>query len=170
MRHHLLHPQVLVSVKQFIGIDVGLSGAIAVISDGLPPAWWPMPVVLISESKRCVDGKALAALLHGRDCVVAIESVGAMPGQGVTSMFSFGRSLGAIEGVVDALGYPRVSVKPKVWQKIVLDGMSHDKGAIIHFCRMRWPTVSLVKPGCRVDHDGAADAICIAEHARRTCT
>ena len=35
-----------------------------------------------------------------------IEKVGAMPGQGVSSMFQFGRSVGMVEGVLAALQIP----------------------------------------------------------------
>ena len=35
-----------------------------------------------------------------------VEQVNAMPGQGVTSMFNFGQSFGAIKGVSAALNLP----------------------------------------------------------------
>jgi crossover junction endodeoxyribonuclease RuvC len=46
-----------------------------------------------------------------------IERVFAMSGQGVTSVFSFGRSLGAIEGVIAARSIKTTLVTPQVWQK-----------------------------------------------------
>lgn len=151
---------------QYIGIDPGLSGAIAII-EGDSASWWPMPVMEIGNGKRRVNGAELAKMLQGRTCLVAIEKVGAMPGQGVTSMFSFGRSLGVIEGVCDAIGCPKAYVDPKTWKKAILAGGPQDKEGAIHFCRMRWPNVVLVPPRGRVDHDGAADALCLAEYGRR---
>ena len=35
--------------------------------------------------------------------IVVVEQVNAMPGQGVTSMFNFGQTFGAIKGVCAAL-------------------------------------------------------------------
>ena len=37
---------------------------------------------------------------------VVVEQVNAMPGQGVTSMFNFGQSFGAIKGICAALQLP----------------------------------------------------------------
>ena len=44
--------------------------------------------------------------------VVVVEQVNAMPGQGVTSMFNFGQTFGAIKGVCAALGLPIYFVRP----------------------------------------------------------
>ena len=41
--------------------------------------------------------------------VVVVEQVNAMPGQGVTSMFNFGQTFGAIKGVCAALGLQFIS-------------------------------------------------------------
>ena len=46
---------------------------------------------------------------------VWIEKVGAMPGQGVSSMFQFGRSVGTIEGIIAALRLPISYVTPQKW-------------------------------------------------------
>ena len=48
---------------------------------------------------------------------VYIEQVGAMPGQGVSSMFNFGHSCGTVMGVVAALGYAHTMVTPQKWKK-----------------------------------------------------
>ena len=40
-----------------------------------------------------------------------------MPGQGVTSMFNFGQSFGAIKGVSAALNLPIFFVRPSKWKK-----------------------------------------------------
>ena len=40
-----------------------------------------------------------------------------MPGQGVTSMFNFGQSFGAIKGVCAALEVPIYFVRPSKWKK-----------------------------------------------------
>ena len=48
---------------------------------------------------------------------VVIEHVTAMPGQGVTSMFNFGQTFGAIKGVCAALSLPIFFVRPSKWKK-----------------------------------------------------
>ena len=40
-----------------------------------------------------------------------------MPGQGVTSMFNFGQTFGAIKGVCAALGLSIYLVRPSKWKK-----------------------------------------------------
>ena len=40
-----------------------------------------------------------------------------MPGQGVTSMFNFGQTFGAIKGISAALDLPIYFVRPSKWKK-----------------------------------------------------
>ena len=40
-----------------------------------------------------------------------------MPGQGVTSMFNFGQTFGAIKGITAALNLPIYFVRPSKWKK-----------------------------------------------------
>ena len=40
-----------------------------------------------------------------------------MPGQGVTSMFNFGQTFGAIKGICAALQLPIFFVRPSKWKK-----------------------------------------------------
>ena len=49
--------------------------------------------------------------------VMVVEQVNAMPGQGVTSMFNFGQTFGAIKGICAALGLPIFFVSPAKWKK-----------------------------------------------------
>ena len=48
---------------------------------------------------------------------VVVEQVNAMPGQGVTSMFNFGQTFGAIKGVCAALNLPIFFIRPSKWKK-----------------------------------------------------
>ena len=49
--------------------------------------------------------------------MVVVEHVNAMPGQGVTSMFNFGQTFGAIKGICAAIGLPIFFVRPAKWKK-----------------------------------------------------
>ena len=51
------------------------------------------------------------------ESVVIVEQVNAMPGQGVTSMFNFGQTFGAIKGICAALNLPIFFVRPSKWKK-----------------------------------------------------
>jgi crossover junction endodeoxyribonuclease RuvC len=81
-----------------------------------------------------------------------------MAGQGVTSVFSFGRSLGAIEGVIAARSIKSTLVTPQTWQKAM--GVSGGKdGARARAMEVFPWNVDLFK---RVKDDGRADAALIA--------
>jgi len=99
---------------------------------------------------------------------VTIEKVGTMPKQGVTSSFNFGRGYGMLEGMCTTLCFPTQLVRPQAWKKLVLAGTQKDKSAAIQFVKRQYPGVRLrATDRCTTDHDGMADAICLAEYGRR---
>ena len=106
---------------RILEIDPGLSGALAVLSLDGGLVVHDMPVVEVErggKAKRETDTAALAAIVRELgDCVAWVERVGARPGQGVSSMFSFGRGVGQIEGVLAALRVPVSYVIPQSWRK-----------------------------------------------------
>ena len=108
-----------------VGIDVGISGAIAFLNDDLSLVGvFDMPVMVLSAKKQQVNASELGKLLRVWLCDVPVENtmayverVSAMPGQGVASMFNFGVSYGVIQGVLGALQIPIVLVTPRSWKK-----------------------------------------------------
>jgi crossover junction endodeoxyribonuclease RuvC len=117
--------------KYSIGVDPGLSGAVAVISPESLKIF-DMPTMTVErngKAKRQVSASELAELLYlysGKDCHVYVEKVSAMAGQGVTSVFSFGRSFGMIEGILAAYKLPVTYVAPATWVKAVGRGQGKD--------------------------------------------
>lgn len=108
--------------KIFLGIDPGLSGALAfynVDEDNL--ILIDMPTVEVTrngKNKREVSAALVADAVAGKGVTHAfMERVSAMPGQGVSSMFSFGRSSGIVEGVLAAYEIPTTLVTPQTWMK-----------------------------------------------------
>ena len=98
--------------------------------------------------------------------IVAVEKVGAMPGQGVTSMFNFGKNFGWIEGILEALRFPYELVAPQRWKREF--SLAHDKKESVRAAQRLFPSVSLLAdPRCRVESDGMAEALLLAEYARR---
>ncbi|MDC0369863.1 crossover junction endodeoxyribonuclease [Pelagibacteraceae bacterium] len=108
---------------RIIGIDPGLSGAIAVLDDQKVKCIFDMPVMSEGKkNKRQLNSALLVSLLRENinskeDTIIVVEQVNAMPGQGVTSMFNFGQTFGAIKGISAALGLPIFFVRPAKWKK-----------------------------------------------------
>lgn len=104
-----------------IGIDPGASGAVVILSEaGNYVAHLDMPTIKIGTKSR-VNGAAVAAFVRqhvGEFTAHAyLEQVGAMPGQGVSSMFAFGHAAGLVEGVITGSGIPLTLVTPQAWKK-----------------------------------------------------
>lgn len=149
--------------KYSIGIDPGLSGAIAILSpENLKIFDMPtMTVERNGKAKRQVSAAELAEMLYlysGRDCHVYCERVGAVTGQGVTSVFSFGRSFGMIEGILAAFKMPVTFVPPATWVKAVGRGQGKDASR----ARSMELFPSDQDQFKRVKDDGRADAALIA--------
>ena len=110
---------------KIIGIDPGLSGAIAVLEDNKVLNIFDMPVMPEGKkNKRQVNGSQIYNEINKRinkthinEIRVVIEQVSAMPGQGVTSMFNFGQSFGILKGLCSAMQLPMYFVRPAKWKK-----------------------------------------------------
>ena len=146
-----------------LGVDPGVSGAIAYLA-GPRVAWvMDMPTMEKASGKgQQVNAAALAQILRsapGRP-TVWLEKVSAMPGQGVTSVFSFGRSTGVVEGVTAALGLSLRLVTPQMWKKRAgLTGKAKDAARTL--CVQSHPEIA--GELTRKKDVGRADAILIAE-------
>lgn len=145
-----------------IGIDPGKSGALAVmyIDENNEPIRYKVIPFDAAEYRdilaTCVDSRV----------VCCVEKVGAMPGQGVVSMFNFGHNLGLIEGLLQAYKIPYQLVPPQKWKKEF--SLSGDKQASIDVCKKLFPHINLLPtPRCRKENDGMAEALLMAEYARR---
>lgn len=108
-----------------IGVDPGLSGAIGVLSNGRYVTVEDMPVVAkggTGSVKNEVDPAGLIQLLRQHTSaeeyvIVALERVNAMPGQGVSSVFSLGDSFGCARSAIAACRFEMVSVRPPEWKR-----------------------------------------------------
>lgn len=148
------------------GIDPGLSGGLTFISDADDQniVSFPMPTILVGKKEK-LYGEAIVRHLEGlKPKAVFIEQVGAMPGQGVTSMFSFGYGCGQLEGIVSALRIPLRFVRPQEWMKFVLAGLPKEgaKSSVL-WCQRYYPSVDWRRTErCKTPHDGKTDSACIA--------
>ena len=148
----------------WIGIDPGAKGGYAVISKsetGQAVFAYPWDDTFFAME--------MASLMQFKEhgIVAAVEKVGAMPGQGVTSMFNFGKNAGYIEGVLSALGIPYQLVTPAKWKK-EFSLIGKDKQASIITCRKLFPELDLKRTErCRTDSDGLAESTLLACYAMR---
>jgi len=147
-----------------IGIDPGAKGAIAILDvrGGLVDVI-DMPTVEIrigSAVKRRVAPEAIASELRcfAPTATAYIERVGAMPGQGVTSMFAFGEAYGLVRGVLAGMHIPCTTVTPAVWTKAMRVAGGKD-GARQRAMELFPEKAGLFK---RVKDDGRADAALVA--------
>lgn len=99
-----------------------------------------------------------------------IENVHAMPGQGVSSTFTFGRNFGYVEMALYLLGVNMRLVHPATWTRTV----HRAKGATakersVKTALLLWPEHDFrATPRHRVPHSGKVDSALIAEYGRRT--
>lgn len=147
-----------------IGVDPGQTGAIASYDGTIITGLIDMPTMTrLHGSGRQVDPYTLATeildLCAGRNATAVIEAVSAMPGQGVSSMFRFGESVGVVLGVLGALQMPVRWVTPQRWKKAA--GIAgRDKDAARSLAIQLHPEVAeLLK---RKKDVGRADAALIA--------
>lgn len=146
-------------MKHFMGIDPGQKGAIAVINE-------MNDIVFLSSFSRenmiqCIQE------LNGVNIVACVEKVSAMPGQGVTSMFNFGKGAGYIEGVLEYALVPYQLVPPNKW-KGTFSLLHKGKDDSIRVCKNLFPKANLYPTErCRKESDGMAEALLLAEYAKR---
>jgi Holliday junction resolvasome RuvABC endonuclease subunit len=151
----------------WIGIDPGLDGAIAVMCEG-SITLIDTPTVC-NGKKRDMDLYTIVRLLKGlsnsQDVMAAIESVHSMPGQGVASTFSFGKGFGMWLGILAALNIPHQAVAPQTWKKVMLADGGKEKDASRVKAMQLYPQIA-DQLSRKKDH-GRADALLIAAWAQR---
>jgi hypothetical protein len=151
----------------YLGIDPGSTGAIACVSDG--SSWViDMPAVKRDGKHLRVDPAGLATELRSvmadnKIAMALVESVHAMPKQGVSSSFAFGESFGAILGVLGALGIAHELVTPGKWKKDMAVGADKECSRARALALFPMVAGDLKR---KKDH-GRAEALLLAEVARR---
>lgn len=150
------------------GIDPGKTGAMAIIYPDMTIQFFDVPrIKLRGKDKpawRQWQAEWSSALdFAGVDRIV-IEEVAARPGQGVTSMFTFGRTLGFAHCIAVASGASVEPVTPAVW-KGKLGLLNSSKGASRELCSNLYP--SCAGAITRVKDDGRAEAALLAHYGKK---
>lgn len=155
-----------------VGIDPGKTGAIAALT-GAGSIFFAryMPMVGDELDAHTVREwiEAAEPVDNGR-LLVMIERVSAMPGggerkMGATSAFTFGANYGALVAIMRACRFPFDRVRPQDWKRtFTLNGKDKDEARLL--AQDLWPGARDVFKLKKAQ--ALADAVLIAEHARRT--
>jgi crossover junction endodeoxyribonuclease RuvC len=138
----------------FCGIDPGrTSGGIAI----LDRKGGVVIVQAMPDTER--DTAELIEEFCGQIRMVALEKVGVMPGQGISSSGKFMRHYGFLEGLLIAFRLPYELIRPQQWQSGMGCLTKGDKNVTKAMAQRLFPTL-------KITH-ATADALLIAEHCRR---
>ena len=154
----------------YIGIDPGAKGFV-VIYDAREShkGYWKVPLA----SDELLDVLERFAPL---DCIAVIEKVGAMPGQGRTSIFTFGYNAGRIVGILEAMGIAYTHVVPQVWQremwdsgdKVTTKGKVDNKKTSYNAARRLHPNTDFRRTeNCTTFDDNLVDATLLCDYGMR---
>lgn len=157
-----------------LGVDPGISGAVALLLPDGSVRFWDTPSIK-TGGKRDYDSANMQEILLeavgyvdeplGLHLHAYIERAQAMPKQGVTSMFNYGKGFGLWLGLLIGIGIPYTLVSPRRWKAVMLSDMGKDKGASLLRAKQLFPQcisqLQLVK-----DH-GKAEALLIAAYGQR---
>lgn len=149
--------------KTFIGIDAGMSGAIAILHSEYDTVF-PIPFTQeenIDAFKIIGDVPFDMPLGDFEHTVFAcIEKVW-RPSKLV-------RIAGILEGIMLSLDIPVFRVAPSTWRKEVLGNKLATKDDALKFCQENFNEISLLRTKrSRVPDHNFAEAICLAEYAKR---
>ncbi len=152
----------------YIGIDPGLTGALALLADdGVLVALHDTPVLTLSRSRGSrveYDVPGMAGLVQpytGLSVHVMLEASQAMPGQGVRSMFTTGYGYGIWIGLPAALQMPYTTVRPAVWKKALRLGKDKEQARLR--AMQLFPSADLRR---KKDH-GRSEALLLAWYGPR---
>jgi hypothetical protein len=105
-----------------LGIDIGATGALAVLDDtGQLVEVYDMPCLNDGpKNRRTVNAPLLAELVYRTHATRAfVERVGPRPQEGAVGAFAFGDCKGVVRGVLAAAAIPSQFITPVQWKRAV---------------------------------------------------
>lgn len=141
-------------------VDPGKTGAIVLLEDGMPIDF--ADFVTVKVGKKTVLNMPLIANYVRKwpaPDVAYIERVHAMPKQGVSSTFDFGKSTGFAYGMFAAWGVRIEELTPQAWLKATGIGTGKGKDASRLWATNKWPQHA--KWFARKKDNGRSDACAI---------
>lgn len=156
-------------MKYVLGIDPGLSGAIAYFKNGAEEPELigvrDMPVMANPFGKgKTIDCVLLCELLSpflNQDALAIIERVNSMPTDGAAQAFKFGKTAMAPEALCAAYRIPIHMVMPGVWKRAA-GLIKRPKGVSLAKAKTMWPNKAELFRLKK--HEGRAEAALIGWH------
>jgi crossover junction endodeoxyribonuclease RuvC len=144
-----------------LGIDPGLDGAIAVLTDsGALVEIHDMPTLLDgAKGRRAVNPALFASIIYSTQATRAYcELIGPRPTDGTIGAFGFGRTRGIIEGALAAAGVPLAMIAPPTWKRAAnISPGRENKDSARSVAISRWPSqAALFARKCDCDRAEAA--------------
>ena len=105
-----------------LGVDIGATGAIALLSDqGELIDVFDMPTLHDGpKNRRTVNAPLLAEIVYKSHATRAyVERVGPRPMEGAVGAFAFGDAKGVVRGCLAAAAIPVVFIMPAQWKRVV---------------------------------------------------
>ena len=151
-----------------VGVDNGVSGGLAAVSDGIQ-SLLTMPTLKARKGNE-IDVAAVDQWLaqFSPSLVVIEEPGGSKSAKAATSMAG---SFHALRTICVLRGLPYERVTPQSWQKVMMPGCKsgETKARALEAARRLWPAQDWrATPRCTTPHDGLIDAALIALWAKRT--
>lgn len=156
----------------YLGIDNGVSGALAIISElGQHVCHLTMPVAKTRKGNE-VEVMTIASWLDEnqitpQNTTVIIEEPGGS--KSAKAACSMAGSFHALRALFTLRRFKLIRVTPQSWQKKMLHCAAGDtKKVALQLAGSLWPDEDfLATPRCKVPHDGIVDAALLGEHGRR---
>ena len=142
-----------------IGIDPGVNGGVAIIDDK-----WKDKAIEAVKCPDTIKDMADYLSLHCYDNIKTlciIEKVHSFPGQGVRSVFTFGKNYGQWLGILASHDIPYKEVPPQTWMKHY-GAMPRERGQrkrhLKHLAQSLYPSIKVTLYN--------ADAILLANYSK----
>jgi crossover junction endodeoxyribonuclease RuvC len=146
----------------FVGIDPGQKGAIAIIDSFGIADVIDMPVI-----NKEIDAKKIYEFLKKeffdyhidvKDIFCLIEKSQSMPGQGVRSVFSYGKGYGKLIAILECFNINFVELHPVKWKRY-FNLIKKNKNESIREAEKKFKNI-------KIKNDGQAEALLIAKYAK----
>ncbi len=137
----------------FAAIDPGKTGGFSVIDEK----------GIILSIGNFIDFKTsfgvLSSIVNNKRHLILLEKVHAFPGQGVSSMFTFGANYGGWKALLEVYELSFLEISPQTWQKKVLGSVpkGEAKQRAREYIKKRYPKLELKKTD-----DAITDSLCMA--------
>lgn len=163
-----MHQRKVEKIRSFLGIDPGLKGALALISDS-------GKILDIKKMPLRKDGKidhdSIYKFVSPLANVHVFLERAVSFGMGSTSAFNYGRGFAALEISLELAGHGINYVMPQVWTRLLHKDLSKDlepkqRSALAAGSIFGEQNLPKLKSGRF--HDGVVDALLLAEYGRRS--